>query len=142
MAAAPTTRKIEIELPDYAKANDRLAFTLPIGAGGQWTNFSAVVPENALPGRKIGITVPVPAGVQAAATLSVSKLTINGQPVLPRGVEARERVVLQQVHDQVHGSRHDRLVRRAQQRAETLPRRRPGRREPLRAVRDGPGDEI
>ena len=65
-AAAPGTVRLDIEVPDGANVGDRLTFNT---AAGQ---FSLVVPQGAAPGKKMMVTMPVPA--MTRKTMRMSRL--------------------------------------------------------------------
>ena len=71
-AAAPGTVRLDIEVPDGANVGDRLTFNT---AAGQ---FSLVVPQGAAPGKKMMVTMPVPANFPPNLQLAISSLRING----------------------------------------------------------------
>jgi hypothetical protein len=75
-AAAPGTVRLDIEVPDGANVGDRLTFNT---AAGQ---FSLVVPQGAAPGKKMMVTMPVPANFPPNQQLAISSLRINGQLAL------------------------------------------------------------
>ena len=73
----PGTVRLDIEVPEGANVGDRLTFNT---AAGQ---FSLVVPIGAAPGKKMMVTMPVPANFQSNQQLAISSLRINGNAVVP-----------------------------------------------------------
>ena len=70
--------RLDIEVPEGANVGDRLTFNT---AAGQ---FSLVVPQGAAPGKKMMVTMPVPANFATSQPLQVSALRINGQLPVPK----------------------------------------------------------
>ena len=77
-ASQQNTVRLDIEVPEGANVGDRLTFNT---AAGQ---FSLVVPQGAAPGKKMMVTMPVPANFATSQPLQVSALRINGQLPAPR----------------------------------------------------------
>eukprot|EP00964_Phaeocystis_antarctica_P071561 scaffold43685_cov42-Phaeocystis_antarctica.AAC.1 len=76
----PGTVRLDIEVPEGANAGDRLTYST---AAGQ---FSLVLPLGAAPGKKMMVTMPVPANFASNQPLTISELRINGN--LPAPSEA------------------------------------------------------
>ena len=76
--APPGTVRLDIEVPEGANVGDRLTFNT---AAGQ---FSLVVPLGAAPGKKMMVTMPVPANFQSNQQLAISSLRINGNLPAPK----------------------------------------------------------
>ena len=76
-SSPPGTVRLDIEVPEGANVGDRLTFNT---AAGQ---FSLVVPPGAAPGKKMMVTMPVPANFQSNQQLAISSLRINGNAVVP-----------------------------------------------------------
>ena len=94
--AAPTppgTVRLDIEVPDGANVGDRLTFNT---AAGQ---FSLVVPTGAAPGKKMMVTMPVPANFQNHQQLAIKELRINGQ--LPAPKHTPEQIAMTKAHRQI-----------------------------------------
>ena len=92
-AAAPATQntvRLDIEVPEGANVGDRLTFNTDAG------QFSLVVPPGAAPGKKMMVTMPVPASFPPGKELTVSELRINGNLPMPKF--SREQVNLQNQH--------------------------------------------
>ena len=66
----PGTVRLDIEVPEGANVGDRLTFNT---AAGQ---FSLVVPSGAAPGKKMMVTMPVPANFASNQQLTISELRI------------------------------------------------------------------
>ena len=88
--APPGTVRLDIEVPEGANVGDRLTFNT---AAGQ---FSLVVPLGAAPGKKMMVTMPVPANFQSNQQLAISSLRINGN--LPAPKHTPEQLALSKAH--------------------------------------------
>ena len=92
-APAPATQssvRLDIEVPEGANVGDRLTFNTDAG------QFSLVVPPGAAPGKKMMVTMPVPASFPPDKELTVSELRINGN--LPQPKFSREQLNLRNQH--------------------------------------------
>ena len=72
--------RLDIDVPEGANVGDRLTYNT---AAGQ---FSLVLPLGAAPGKKMMVTMPVPANFASNQPLTISELRINGN--LPAPSEA------------------------------------------------------
>jgi len=89
----PGTVRLDIEVPEGANVGDRLTFNT---AAGQ---FSLVVPTGAAPGKKMMVTMPVPANFQSHQQLAISSLRINGN--LPAPKHTPEQFAMSKAHRQI-----------------------------------------
>ena len=86
----PGTVRLDIEVPEGANVGDRLTFNT---AAGQ---FSLVVPSGAAPGKKMMVTMPVPANFASNQQLAISSLRINGN--LPAPKHTPEQLAMSKAH--------------------------------------------
>ena len=94
-AAAPAqgTVRLDIEVPEGANIGDRLTVNTVAG------QFSLDVPAGAAPGKKMMVTMPVPANFPANQQLAISSLRINGHPPAPK--HTPEQIAMSKAHRQI-----------------------------------------